>query len=151
MSSWSDNLQQLRRRVSGDVYENAHLFWAELKEQQHYYFRDPAPLWRLSLASGTLHLGLTGEWFFDWGGSLRWLKSSQSAMDIRNALASEKGHAILFRQGDAVANRKKIDVFHPLTAKTRVITRKLKRIFDPGTILNRNRIYRDDLDQSFLV
>ena len=60
-------------------------FWEDLREQRLPYFLDERPVWRVSAPPAAAPLALAGEWFFDWGGAHRWLKSEADPADIRHA------------------------------------------------------------------
>ena len=113
-------------------------FWNGLKEQTDRFFRDDAPLWRISVPSTTPPLGLQGEQLIEWGGALRWLHSHADARTVREAARRGGGHATLFRGGD-----KSVGVFQPLAPAMMKIHRQLKREFDPHGIFNRGRMYAD--------
>jgi glycolate oxidase FAD binding subunit len=81
-------------------------------------------------------LALPGDQLMEWGGSLRWLRSSAEARTIRDAVAKAGGHATLFRGGDKSAG-----VFQPLAAPIMRIHERLKAELDPHRILNRGRMY----------
>ena len=146
LSGTETSLNGMGRKIAGDRLENSELFWQELNNQQHFFFREEVPLWRLSLAPGTLHLGLPGQWFFDWGGAQRWLKSFESVKNIRAAVAAEGGYATLFRGKQFLNNNESIGVFHPLPEGLGRFTSSIKKIFDPHNILNRFRIYGHNAD-----
>jgi len=146
LSGSESGLKGIKRKIAGDLLDNGEEFWRELNDQQHFFFKEEKPLWRLSLASGTLHLGLPGQWFFDWGGALRWLKTFEPVDNIRAAVVAEGGHATLFRGKYMFENIESIEVFHPLPNALARITVSIKKIFDPRNILNKNRIYRQNLD-----
>jgi len=146
LSGSESGLKGIHRKIAGDLLENSEEFWQELNDQQHFFFQEEMPLWRLSLASGCLQLGLPGQWFFDWGGALRWLKTFEPADRIRASVAAEGGHATLFRGKYLFENVESIEVFHPLPNGLARITGAIKKIFDPRNILNRNRIYRHNAD-----
>ncbi len=75
----------------------------------------------------------------EWGGALRWLRSSQAAAERSRAVAQEGGgYATLFRGGDRSA-----DVFTPLSAPLLAIHKRLKSQFDPAGIFNPGRLYPD--------
>ena len=118
--------------------EQARRFWNGIREQTDPFFRNDAPLWRLSVPSTTPPLKLQGEEMIEWGGALRWLQSRADARTVREAAKRAGGHATLFRGGD-----KAVGVFQPLAPALMRIHTQLKREFDPHGILNRGRMYAD--------
>jgi glycolate oxidase FAD binding subunit len=126
------------RQLGGEEYAEGQSFWQALREHKHYFFQDNTPLWRLSLAPATPALDLPGQWFLDWGGAQRWLKSDAPAQEIRAAVAAVSGHATLFR-----GSEKTEPVFHPLPPPLVILHRRIKKAFDPERILNRNRLYKE--------
>lgn len=130
-------------KVAGDELKQGDEFWYELNEHEHFFFKDEIPLWRLSLAPATLHLGIPGGWLFDWGGALRWLKTDATPKDVQDAVAAEGGHATLFRYHEMWREQQDISVFHPLPPAMMAFHEKMKTAFDPEKILNRHRFYRD--------
>ena len=133
-------LKQARRKIAGDEITSSRQWWLDLREQNHFFFQQQEPLWRLSLSSETLPLGLPGRWFFEWGGAVRWLQSSVPAHHIRAAVEAEGGHACLFRNDHSDGET---PVFHPLTPALLAYHRRLKQTFDPAAILNPGRLYRE--------
>jgi glycolate oxidase FAD binding subunit len=127
-------------KLGGEKISAGDDFWNVLREQSAAFFTavDDAPLWRLSLPSNTPPLELPGEQLIEWGGALRWLRSSAPARRIREAVARAGGHATLFRAADKSAG-----AFHPLAAPLLEIHRKLKRAFDPQGIFSPGRLYPD--------
>jgi glycolate oxidase FAD binding subunit len=81
---------------------------------------------------------LPGEQMIEWGGALRWLKTSADAANIRAAVAAAGGHATLYKGGD-----KSVGVFQPLAPAVARIHRNLKQAFDPAGIFNPRRMYTD--------
>ncbi|HEY5604551.1 MAG TPA: glycolate oxidase subunit GlcE [Gammaproteobacteria bacterium] len=142
-SSTELGIKELRKKIAGDELKQGPEFWRQVKEQQHFFFANDMPLWRLSLAPATLPLGLPGSWLFDWGGALRWLKTDASPRDVRDAVAAEGGHATLFKHREFWERQQPYCVFHPLPSALMAIHQKLKTAFDPAKILNRHRLYED--------
>jgi glycolate oxidase FAD binding subunit len=110
--------------------------WTAIREQRHEFFAGDAPLWRLAVPSVSPPLELAGDTLIEWGGALRWLKSTANAAAIRKAAA--KGHATLFRAADKSAG-----CFAPLDPVTMRIHRGLKAAFDPAGIFNPGRMYAE--------
>jgi glycolate oxidase FAD binding subunit len=107
-----------------------------VREQTDAFFAGTAPLWRLSLPSTAAPVDLPGEQLLEWGGALRWLRSSADAGAVRNAAARAGGHATLFRAQDKAAG-----AFAPLAPALARLHRALKQVFDPSGILNPGRLY----------
>ena len=118
--------------------EQSYKYWQDLKEQRLEFFKTEKPLWRLSLASDTDLLSLeenADDYFYEWGGALRWLKSDVAVETIQKAMDEVDGHASLFRHAD------KVNVFQPLTPGLMRIHENLKKAFDPHHILNPGKLY----------
>lgn len=145
LSSTGQGIKEAKKKIAGDELKQGAEFWQQLNEQEHFFFADDMPLWRLSLAPATLHLGLPGGWLFDWGGALRWLKTELSPRDVRDAVEAEGGHATLFRNKEFWLQQESFPVFHPLPSSLMAIHQKLKSAFDPERILNRNKFYEDQV------
>jgi glycolate oxidase FAD binding subunit len=86
-----------------------------------------------------------GEVMYDWGGGLIWAALPPSAdahaISVREQAKAVGGHASLIRAADAV--RSAVDVFHPPEAGLAALSRRVKRSFDPKSILNRGRMLRE--------
>jgi glycolate oxidase FAD binding subunit len=125
-------------KLGGEVLSQAEAsnFWADVREHRHAFFAGELPLWRLSLPSTAPEFALGGEQFIEWGGALRWLRSTQAAAPIRARAQQLGGHATLFRGGDRTAG-----AFTPLPATLLAIHRRLKAEFDPAGIFNPGRLY----------
>lgn len=131
-------LRVCRQRFGGEVLPQGEAFWADLREQRLGFFSAPGRLWRLSLAPASSPLKLPGDWFIDWGGSLRWLKTDASAAEVFDAAQRSGGHATLFRAGTAVEQ-----VFQPLSRPLGQLHIRLKKALDPKGIFNPGRMYQE--------
>jgi glycolate oxidase FAD binding subunit len=126
-------------KMGGTDLPDAENFWDGVREQTHTFFSAPQQaLWRLSLPTVTPSLALPGEQMIEWGGALRWLKTTADAETIRSVAANAGGHATLFKGGD-----KSVGVFQPLAPAVARIHRNLKQAFDPAGIFNPRRMYTD--------
>jgi len=126
-------------KMGGADLPDAEKFWDEVREQTHSFFSTPQKgLWRLSQPTAVPPLALPGEQMIEWGGALRWLKTTADAETIRSVAATAGGHATLFKGGD-----KSVGVFQPLAPAVARIHRNLKNAFDPAGIFNPRRMYSD--------
>jgi glycolate oxidase FAD binding subunit len=127
-------------RIGGERVQDAEArrFWHGVREHTDRFFKNDAPLWRVSVPSTTPPLGVQGEQMIEWGGALRWIFSHADARTVREAARRAGGHATLFRGGD-----KSVGVFQPLAPALMRIHKELKREFDPHGIFNRGRMYPD--------
>ncbi|MDP1693288.1 MAG: glycolate oxidase subunit GlcE [Burkholderiaceae bacterium] len=135
------------RQLGGEAIEPplAAAFWQGLRDQQDEFFartlvaiESGASLWRLGLPQTAAPIALPGEQLVEWGGAQRWLCSSASAAQVREAASAAGGHATLFRSQD-----KSVGAFHPLSAPLARFHRELKKAFDPDRVFNRGRLYAD--------
>lgn len=111
-------------------------FWQQITNQQHSFFQDDIPLWRISLPPATPMLTIPGETFIEWGGGLCWLKSHSPEQEIRDLVLQQGGHATLFR-----ANGLSAEPFQPLPAVLFKLHQQLKKSLDPQGIFNPGKMY----------
>ena len=86
-------------------------------------------------------LDLPGESLIEWGGAQRWLRSSAPADAIRAAAAQVGGSATLFRCADSL--KASSGVFTPLPLPLLDLHRRLKLTFDPRSIFNPGRLFKE--------
>lgn len=113
-------------------------YWTNLRHLHDAFFADAERLWRISVPMNAPELPLSGRWLWDWGGSQRWLASSEPAATIREAARAARGHATLFR-----GVRADEEAFSLLPRPMLELHRRLKAAFDPANILNPGRMYAD--------
>ena len=130
----------VRRHLGGEDLENsqADAFWTSIREQTHVFFTGDLPLWRVAVPSTADALPVHCPQLIEWGGALRWLRTDQSAGQVREIATKAGGHATLFRGGDRTKG-----VFTPLAPTLATIHRRLKAQFDPAGIFNPGRLYPD--------
>jgi glycolate oxidase FAD binding subunit len=140
LSGAASAVRAAREKIGGQPLDaaQAERFWAGIREHTDPYFRNDAPLWRVSVPSTMPPLKLEGQPMIEWGGALRWVFSHADARTVRETAKRQGGHATLFRGGD-----KSLGVFQPLALALMKIHRELKREFDPQGIFNRGRMYSD--------
>ena len=120
-------------RIGGDSLDAG--FWTQLNEHQLDFFRDPRPLWRLSLPNNTALLDLPGDALLDWGGCQRWLKTDAKDTDIQALAVRHGGHATCYTAGVTDSP------FQPLSPFLEHYHRQLKAQLDPAGIFNPGRTY----------
>ncbi len=125
-------------KIGGEEVGNAAEFWRNVRDQQDVFFSGVRPTWRISLQSTAAELDLSGPQLVEWGGALRWLKSDDDAMSVREAARKADGHATLFRRGAT-----DINAFHPLPEAMMRLHRRVKQAMDPVGILNPGRMYSE--------
>jgi glycolate oxidase FAD binding subunit len=123
--------------IHADILENARGFWLDVKNHQHAFFQNDAPLWRISVPPATSKLPLPGDTFTEWDGGLRWLKTEATANDIWQVASQYGGHATLFRRIEPSPT----EIFQPISDGLMALQRRLKQAFDPKRIFNPEKIY----------
>lgn len=131
-------VEEASKATGGMEVGDARSFWSDLNEQRLSFFKLEQNLWRLSLASDIAPLSLDGEWIYEWGGALRWLKTDADAMAIMSTAAEFSGQATLFK-----TNSSRNEIFQALSPGMKTIHRNLKNAFDPKGILNPGKMYAD--------
>jgi glycolate oxidase FAD binding subunit len=131
----SATLEEVSRRIGGDVVPDGAAFWAGVREQAHPFFAGDAPLWRCIVAQDAPALPLDGPPLIEWNGAQRWYRGGAGPAAFE-AAAAAGGHATLFRHGPAGT-----EVFAPLPPALMGLHRRLKLVFDPAGILNPGRMY----------
>lgn len=137
-------------RLGGEVVAAGADFWRGVRELRHAFFRNPAPLWRLSLPPTAPHDPRLGRQFIDWGGALRWVQGEQPQWAWAQAVG---GHATYYGRGPAGQPDPRAvgqtddppdgQVFQPLPPALLALHQRLKAALDPRGILNPGRLYPD--------
>ncbi|TAK64650.1 glycolate oxidase subunit GlcE [Methylobacter sp.] len=128
-------VQAAARQLGGDTDVQGECFWQDLREQRLTYFQQPGNLWRISVAPASASLSLSGDWFLDWGGALRWLKTEEPAEAIHAATAKVGGYAVCFRGNN------KTDWIR-LDPALMALQQKIRAAFDPLKLFNPGRLHR---------
>jgi glycolate oxidase FAD binding subunit len=129
-----------RERIGGEALDapSAQKLWREVREHSAAFFQGPLPLWRFSVPSAAKGLALAGDQLIEWGGALRWLRTSESPATLRGRASALGGHATRFRGGDP-----HVDTFTTPVSALVDIHRRLKTQFDPDSIFNPGRMFKD--------
>ncbi|MEZ5729696.1 MAG: glycolate oxidase subunit GlcE [Burkholderiaceae bacterium] len=116
--------------------DEAASFWSGVREHTDVFFDDDTPLWRLSVPSVAPWIDFPGRQLIEWGGALRWIKTSAPAASVRAAAANVGGSAMYIGRHPGGE-----PVFDPLPPIVAQIHRRLKQRFDPAGIFNAGRMY----------
>lgn len=122
--------------LGGDTISNEESPWQAVRDHTHAFFADERPLWRLSVPEYAPPLPLDGDWLIEWGGALRWLKSSESAQHIFKETGKVQGHATCYSATDDAAA-----VFQPLQGMMCSLQRRVRDSFDPLRLFNPGRFH----------
>ncbi len=75
LSGTDTALHAARLKLGGERIDDGAAYWTSVREHRHDFFSSAAPLWRLSVPPAAAPIDLPGQWFLDWGGAQRWLRS----------------------------------------------------------------------------
>jgi glycolate oxidase FAD binding subunit len=128
--------------------------WADIRDVVPFAASGPRamwPVWRIvcpPASGGKLGQEIAkrsqGEVVYDWGGGLIWAalppSADAQAAQLRKLVDAAGGHATLIRASEDV--RRAIDVFHPLAPGVAALGDRVRKSFDPKSILNRGRMAR---------
>lgn len=128
--------------------------WVDIRDVAVFAASGPRamwPVWRIvcpPASGGKLGQEIAkrsqGEVVYDWGGGLIWAALPPSvdaqAAQLRKLVNAAGGHATLIRAPEDV--RRAVDVFHPQTAGVAALGERVRKSFDPKSILNRGRMAR---------
>ena len=119
-------------------------FWSSIRDQNIKFFTDKVSgnniLWRISVPLGTdINLVLGEDMIFEWMGALRWVKSKESPLSIREKVAQAGGHATIYYASQSI--KEKHGSFSPLGDASKRVHLNLKKVFDPENVFNKGRLY----------
>lgn len=129
--------------------KNSRALWRGIRDCAPFADGTEKPVWRISVAPTAGHdvaLAIRqhapATVFYDWQGGLVWLRmeGGDEASLVRQAVAKfGGGHATLLRA--PVDVRTSVPVFHPQPTALSTLSARLRKEFDPRTILNPGRMY----------
>ena len=131
-------------KLGGDIVANDDQLWASIKDHTHEFFTQgvqshggESSLWRISVADYVPAIDLDGEWLYDWAGAQRWLKTSESAERIFDAVAQHAGHATRYTANEDPSQ----PAFQPVKDPMRRLQSRVRDSFDPHRLFNRGRFH----------
>jgi glycolate oxidase FAD binding subunit len=113
-------------------------YWQQLNEQQLDFFTGNEALYRFVVPANAPATNTPGDSMLDWGGALRWQKSTLPFDEVQHIATKLGGSVALYRNG----NRDK-EVFPALPENLFTLHQRIKQVLDPAGILNPGRLYRD--------
>ena len=124
--------------------EHATSFWNSIRDQNLKFFTDKISdnkiLWRISVPLATdINLVLGEDMIFEWMGALRWVKSKEPPLLVREKVAQAGGHATIYHASQSV--KEKYGSFSQLGDASKRVHLNLKKVFDPENIFNKGRLY----------
>lgn len=137
LSGTENGIRAAKSEIGGQTDQNADQYWYQLKEHQLNFFNRNQSLWRLSLPANAPAMQLGNDCLLDWGGSLRWVYSSDSPESVFESALQMGGHATMFRPLSGWS----IGRFSALSEPAKSIHERLKSAFDPKGILNPGILY----------
>lgn len=138
LSGAASAVNAAQKKVGGETLVHADNFWQQVNEQTLPFFKNDAPLWRLSVPY-VANVDLNEESFIDWAGAQYWMYSNKNAEEIQQHAAEQGGSATLFKTTSNNIQER----FMPLEAKIKQLHINLKMRFDPYGILNFGRLYSE--------
>lgn len=126
--------------------------WADIRELGPLHLDPTEVVLRLSVPpdrgvevakAASAQADRKARWFFDWSGGLVWMALSNHSeviiKQIQSIAAAAGGHVQVIRADDNT--RLRSFVFQELSKPAMLLTKQLKRAFDPAGILNPSRIF----------
>ena len=126
------------------IGDRATSFWSSVRDQNLKFFTDSISgntiLWRISVPLATdVNLVLGEDMIFEWMGALRWVKSTESPLLVREKVAQAGGHATIYHASQSI--KEKYGSFTQLGDTSKRLHLNLKKVFDPENIFNKGRLY----------
>mgnify|MGYP001812610956 FL=1 len=138
LSGAASSIEDAMNKLPPEMKQTATDYWHKLNEQQLSFFDSSSPIYRLVVPASAPYDTFTAECLVDWGGALRWIKTSLPFSEVQNHAAGLGGTASVYRNG-----RKNEDVFSPLPDGLFELHKRIKKVLDPAGILNPGRLYRN--------
>ena len=124
--------------------DHAPSFWNGIRDQNLKFFTDEVSgnniLWRISVPLTTdINLVMGDDMILEWMGALRWVKSKESPLSVREKVAQAGGHATIYHGSKSIKD--KYGSFSQLGDASKRVHLNLKKVFDPENIFNKGRLY----------
>ena len=122
--------------LPGDAREEPPVFFEQLRDWELEFFHAPGVLWRCTVPANAETGKLAGDMLWDWGGALRWLRTTGLAAGVPTAAASVGGTARTFDSGFAGAT--------PVTVLRQALETRVRFAFDPVGVFSGNAAVTGD-------
>ena len=137
----------------GDLYyidePESRLFWQNMRQLEFLTQHDDA-IWRISTVphlayetASKIKKLIDADVSYDWAGGLLWVTTrgvaDMGSSDIRRIVAQAGGHATLIRPNAQA--QQLVNHFHPLDPSHMNLSKGIKQMFDPNSVLNYERMY----------
>ncbi len=118
--------------------------WKMIRDQTIEFFTNELKsdeiIWRISIPpSIKFNIFEKNTQIIEWGGALRWIKSSNDPNWVRAVVRKVGGHATIYRASDDL--KLKFGCFMPLTSVVKDLHIRLKKEIDPNHVFNKGRLY----------
>ncbi len=130
------------KELGGEEVSEAASVWAAVRDHTHEFFSHDSEalsegetLWRISVSDYAPAINIEGEWFYEWAGAQRWLRSKMPARAVFEAAARAGGHAIRYGGSSTM------DSFQPLQGPMCRLQARVRDSFDPDRLFNRGRFH----------
>jgi glycolate oxidase FAD binding subunit len=116
----------------GETLDDDEAWWRDIQQQDHPFFNDQQPLWRIVVPSSTPTLELEGEHqsLIDWCGGLRWVHSDEITQADFIHVSNMGGYIEAFRGATPT------DPASLMTPLQRKMHGRVKQAFDPDGRFN---------------
>ncbi len=138
LSGSTSSIDDATNYLPAEMKETGMDYWQELNEHRLSFFDDNRPLYRLVVPAASTYETISGECIADWGGALRWIKTSLQFDEVQQQTGELGGTASIYRNATVGE-----DVFSPLPEQLLDLHKRIKKVMDPAGVLNPGRLYRD--------
>ena len=133
LSSTVNGAKSAHADIGGEL-QQSNTIWTSLRHQTHDFFHQHKNLWRVSVPPSATAIAPGQTQLAEWSGALRWIVSDR---ELFTEAKKAGGHASQYRPYDEALE----SIFQPLPPTMLALQQRLKKSFDPESILNPGRLY----------